>query len=496
MNRRHSTLIALSGLALLLCGVSPASAQTAQAPSLGTAAPFAVLGLNGTPTVGTVTCTNTGAGSTISGDVGTTFTSITNTGCTISGSTTAPVAGGVVTDFNSAFNAIDTQNSSCTGTIPTVTTTLTPGVYCSNAGTTLGAGVVLTLSGLATDVWVFRVGTGGTGALTLTSAQVVMGGTARACNVYWKTAQGATTTDSTFNGTVLSGAAVTMTRGSWSGRALARTDATVTDAAPLTFAGCDPPQRPTVTKAFLPVTIAEGGVSRLTVTLNNPNASAISLAAAFTDTLPAGVLVAPTPNTATTCGGTATATAGGSTVTLATGGTIPAGSCTLTVDVTAAAAGTYVNTIPAGGLQTNTGNNAAPASATLTVTSPAAPPPPGCPVITLSPETLPSGTVGVAYSQTITATGGTAPYVFTVRSGALPNGLTLTSAGALSGTPTAAANSTFTIRGTDPNGCFAELSYTISVPTPVPTLPQVLILVLTLGLTAAGYFRLRQPRVA
>ena len=84
----------------------------------------------------------------------------------------------------------------------------------------------------------FQVGTGGLGALTLTSAQVVMGGAAaQACNVYWKTAEAATL-DSSFVGTVLAGTAVTMTRGSWFGRGFARTDATVTDAAPLTFAGC------------------------------------------------------------------------------------------------------------------------------------------------------------------------------------------------------------------------------------------------------------------
>jgi hypothetical protein len=49
-------------------------------------------------------------------------------------------------------------------------------------------------------------------------------------------------------------------------------------------------------------------------------------------------------------------------------GLIPAnGSCTVTATVTAAAAGSYVNTLPAGALQTDLGNNAGSASATLTV---------------------------------------------------------------------------------------------------------------------------------
>ena len=50
---------------------------------------------------------------------------------------------------------------------------------------------------------------------------------------------------------------------------------------------------------------------------------------------------------------------------------------------------------------------------------------------------LPAGTIGVAYSTTLTAAKGTAPYTWTLKSGALPAGLTLTSAGVISGTPSA-----------------------------------------------------------
>jgi len=223
--------------ALAACILVSTSALAQVAPNLGTTAPFAVLGTNAIPIVGTVTCTDTGPGIGIFGQVGTTFPGgITNTGCAITGPIVAPVAAGVTADFNTAFASIDAQNPVCTGVIPIVTTTLPPGVYCSAAATTIGAGVVLTLSGTAGDVWIFRVGTGGIGALTLTNAQVVMNGGAIACNVYWKTASGATVTDSAFVGTVLSGAAATMTRGSWTGRMMATTDATLTDPAP--FTGC------------------------------------------------------------------------------------------------------------------------------------------------------------------------------------------------------------------------------------------------------------------
>ena len=62
---------------------------------------------------------------------------------------------------------------------------------------------------------------------------------------------------------------------------------------------------------------------------------------------------------------------------------------------------------------------------------------------------LPAGTVGVAYSATITATGGTAPYTFTIVSGTVPAGLALSSGGVVSGTPTTTGTSSFTVQVTD-----------------------------------------------
>jgi hypothetical protein len=98
--------------------------------------------------------------------------------------------------------------------------------------------------------------------------------------------------------------------------------------------------------------------------------------------------------------------------------------------------------------------------------------PASCPTITLSPSTMPAATVGVPYSQAITASGGTGTYTFTVTTGALPAGLTLTTAGVVAGTPTTAATSTFTIRGTDVTGCFAEVSYSVTVASAVLRSPN------------------------
>lgn len=83
--------------------------------------------------------------------------------------------------------------------------------------------------------------------------------------------------------------------------------------------------------------------------------------------------------------------------------------------------------------------------------------------MTITPASLANGFVGTSYSQTVTATGGTSPYSFSVSIGTLPAGLALSSAGALTGTPTTSGNFAFTIKGTDANGCMGTQSYTIIV---------------------------------
>ncbi len=86
----------------------------------------------------------------------------------------------------------------------------------------------------------------------------------------------------------------------------------------------------------------------------------------------------------------------------------------------------------------------------------------GC-SITITPAALPDATVGVAYSQTLTASGGTAPYTFEVTMGTLPPGLTLDPAtGVLSGIPTSGGSYTFTITATDSSACTGTITYTIN----------------------------------
>jgi uncharacterized repeat protein (TIGR01451 family)/fimbrial isopeptide formation D2 family protein len=124
---------------------------------------------------------------------------------------------------------------------------------------------------------------------------------------------------------------------------------------------------PTVNKAFNPTTILPGGVSTLTITIGNPNATALTTSGPFTDTLPDEVTLG-SGNTGSCTG--VTATVGASSISLASGTTISAGGCTIVVEVTATTVGDYTNTISVGALSTTTaGGNTVSAEDTLTVST-------------------------------------------------------------------------------------------------------------------------------
>jgi hypothetical protein len=102
------------------------------------------------------------------------------------------------------------------------------------------------------------------------------------------------------------------------------------------------------------------------------------------------------------------------------------------------------------------------------------------PALAIVPSTLPSVTVGSGYSQTLQAVGGTGSYTWSVTSGAVPSGLTLSPSGILSGTPAVSGSATFTATVTDAGSPaqVASVIKTLSVtPLPlsvkVPVLPAV-----------------------
>jgi len=87
---------------------------------------------------------------------------------------------------------------------------------------------------------------------------------------------------------------------------------------------------------------------------------------------------------------------------------------------------------------------------------------------TITTTTLPDGAIGAAYSQSIHATGGLAPYTWSISGGALPAGLTLGSstsnAVTVSGTPTTVqSNVQFTVQVTDAASQTGSKTYTMSV---------------------------------
>ena len=130
-----------------------------------------------------------------------------------------------------------------------------------------------------------------------------------------------------------------------------------------------------VSKAFAPGSIAQGGLSTLTITIRNRTVSALT-GVNLTDNLPAGVTLAANPAAATTCGGSLQAFPNGSQVIL-TGGTVAArpvgnqeSTCTITAVVTGTTLGLKVNTINPADFS-NAQSAALPAAVTgnLTVTT-------------------------------------------------------------------------------------------------------------------------------
>ena len=206
-------------------GSSQEALRSASGPSLGASSSYAVLAN------AAVTCTD----GSIAGDVGTFMAapqgSITLTNCAIAGAANVGTQGSqaAYADFLNIYAA--TANIPCdqflSGTLAGVT--LTPGVYCFAAAATLTG--TLTLNGPSTATWLFKVGTMGTGALTGTNFNVVMANGGTPCNVTWWVAQAATMTDSNFIGTILTGAADTVTRGTFEGRTFSKADVTITGVA-------------------------------------------------------------------------------------------------------------------------------------------------------------------------------------------------------------------------------------------------------------------------
>jgi hypothetical protein len=437
MKRKHIGLLAVGIFILLL-----ASGAIAQV-SLGTAQNFGVLAGS--------TVTNTGA-TTVNGNVS------VSPGSAVTGFPPGIVVGGAIhsndavamqaqNDLTTAYNNI--ASTPCTVDLTGQNLgglTLTPGVYCFSSSAQLTGALTLDALGNPNALFLFKIGSTLTTASSSTVTIINNGGSS--CNkAYWQIGSSATLgTGTSFVGDILALTSITLTTGvNTNGRALARNGA-------------------------------------VTLDTNNVNTCGVLVCPIITvnpATLPNGSIGTPYNQTVSGSGGTAPYTFSVSS------GALPGGlllnSATGAITGTPIVAGTFTFTITATDVNGCTGRRLY----TVTIASP------GCPAITLSPTTLPPGGVGTAYSQNVTASGGTAPYTFTIASGALPTGLTLSATGTIAGTPTTAGLFNFTVRATDSVGCIGARSYTLAIaaalaPAGGPTLSFLGLMILMVLLVGAG----------
>jgi uncharacterized repeat protein (TIGR01451 family) len=218
---------------------------------------------------------------------------------------------------------------------------------------------------------------------------------------------------------------------------------------------------PAIAKAFNPTAIGVNGTSVLAFTITNPAANAVAqTGVAFTDTLPAGLVVA-TPNGLTNnCGGTASATAGSGSISLTGGCVAAASSCTLSANVTGSANGTYNNT--SGAVSSTNGGTGNTASATLTIA------PADLTITKTHTGTFTRGQTGAQYTITVKDSGA-GPTVGTVTVvDTLPNVTNPPVATAISGTGWTCTLATLTCTRSDalaPGATYPVITLTVNIPT-------------------------------
>ena len=231
-------------LAAVVRSAGPAVAQEAPAPvELGTAGSFAVLAGQGV--------TNTGP-TTVTGDLGTwPNPSVTGAGLTVNGTIhqADAVAAQAQADTTIAYNSAAGRTPVTTVATELGNQTLKAGVYSSATGTFEITGTLtLDAEGDPNAVFIFQMESS---LITASSSNVNIINAGTSCNVFWQVGSSATLgTFSTFRGTILALASITVTTGvTIDGRALARNGAVTLDTDTITRATCTPPATTVTTVA-------------------------------------------------------------------------------------------------------------------------------------------------------------------------------------------------------------------------------------------------------
>lgn len=186
--------------------------------------------------------------------------------------------------------------------------------------------------------------------------------------------------------------------------------------------------------------------ANLSITVNNPPLQIT------TTTLPQGVINVAYSSAAflTAIGGTQPYTWSISAGSLPNGLTLNAGTGQISGTPTKTGAFPFTAKVT----DSSTPQQTATANLSITVNS----------ALAITTTTLPSGSIGTAYSTTLAASGGVTPYSWSVTSGSLPAGLSLNqTSGVISGTPTTVETSTFTITVSDAETPADTVSASLSI---------------------------------
>jgi Ice-binding-like len=344
-------------VAVAFPGTGHASPARSTAPSLGTAASFAVLGAS--------TVTNTGATG-VNGNLG------VAPGTAVTGFPPGIVTGGTIhtgdatalqaqSDATTAYNNLAGQPCDINFSGQDLGgKTLVPGTYCFSSSAQLTGALTLNGQGNPNAVFVFQIGSTLT---TASNASVVLINGAQACNVFWQVGSSATLgTTTRFAGSILAQASDTLNTGATvAGRAIAQTGAVTLDSNQLSASPC----------ALISTATATPGGSPTATRLP---ATATAIAATATAAAATGTAIVAATNTAVAAAtNTAVAAPTATTIAAATNTAIAATTSTAVAAPTATALAAATNTAVAGA--TSTAIAAATATAVTGVTATSTPKP-------------------------------------------------------------------------------------------------------------------------